>query len=1002
MHFHISTELESRDRLKILSHDLQDEIRDALMEKADGMFRWVQCQLDRLNDCWSLGDLCEVLDTLPTTLYETYERMLCAIDKKEFGGRVARRALVWLVTTLRPLTLSQLAQALAINRDNSASDSTIMTMQETDLIEICGSLVSFNERTRIITLSHYSVKEYLTSDMVADKTCFVHVARANFELATVSIYSIMLSIDKPYVDLRDRHDLSYYAMHSGLHHLANCLPEDDGPLLGLLLTFQNHVSNHRRSYATKWRYGPWITTISQLALYIIIRFGRVSLLRHYLDHHSVQLTEGANPLVYAAFYRDVPCIQVLLDQGLDVNIEATVPVGSGDMPSLPPLMTATRNHKYQEEVVSLLLARGNTVPRNAIHSVFQANVPGTCRAFTIQIRSQQGTDAMLSVNGGESRLHSLLRVEYVPPEYSNNVFEIARLLVEAGCDPAALNDSGLSPIHLALSKGTFQLVKWLIENGFRLPADAVLHAVRCPDSATLLPMLHLVFESGATGMLDVRDDNGCNALHLLLSHFTGAFHEEMEEALKLLLENGCEIDCQNHTGETPLHTAARLSTLRVVEFFIDQGAQLPYDVVNYCVTGNAFRTCGSEMSLLVRLVTIHGASCQARTIRGDNALHCLLSRDSSSREEEPIGEALFLLENGCDVHATSSSGVTVLETAIENGYLSIAQILLHQRAQPHADITPAGSDTRGNTVLHRLCYKIRSRRRLTDPNFMDRVKLLQEAGYDLARHANILNNQGHTPLGIVLRSRDPCPAIVSYLVHSGAKFSDVNPLFLDDLEWASDLRLPWYSDATEAYQRALAKHKITFGDVDRVYHLLVDHCKLPVPVVRRIMDAAEYWAYTKALRENLTIQSTLTDNSEPITLPVMPSIDTRYCMPCRVVFSCKPQGIDLDLSWDIQLSIRRQNVVYAVPLNIFVECVPFKPSRTDFGVWDEYTPEVQLNGRQRLAIEDIRSGDTLILELRRWKPELELEFFQIEVYFRMGPVDDRSMINHPPFSSESN
>ncbi|KAF9230407.1 hypothetical protein BU15DRAFT_83672 [Melanogaster broomeanus] len=185
MHFHISTELESRDRLKILSHGLQVEIWDALLKKADGMFRWVQCQLDRLNGCWSLGDLRSVLDTLPTTLYETYERMLCAIDKKEFGGRVAQRALVWLVTALDSLTLSELADALKTSIDNPASDSTFATMYETDIIEICSSLVSFDERTGWITLSHYSVKEYLTSDIVTDKTYFVHDAHANFELAVV-------------------------------------------------------------------------------------------------------------------------------------------------------------------------------------------------------------------------------------------------------------------------------------------------------------------------------------------------------------------------------------------------------------------------------------------------------------------------------------------------------------------------------------------------------------------------------------------------------------------------------------------------------------------------------------------------------------------------------------------------------------------------------------------------------------------------------------------------
>ncbi|KAF9231045.1 hypothetical protein BU15DRAFT_82883 [Melanogaster broomeanus] len=327
-----------------------------------------------------------------------------------------------------------------------------------------------------------------------------------------------------------------------------------------------------------------------------------------------------------------------------------------------------------------------------------------------------------------------------------------------------------------------------------------------------------------------------------------------------------------------------------------------------------------------------------------------------------------------------------------NGYLSIARILLDRFAQLHADITLAESvsgDARGNTLLHRLCYKLQRGDPVTDVHFMDRVKLLQEAGYDLARHANALNNQGYTPLGIVIQSRKHCPAIFSYLLHWGARFSDVNPLFLDNLEWASDL--PWYSDATEAYHRTLAKPKITFDDVDQVYHLLVEQCKLPLPTVRRIMDAAEYWAYTKALIKNSNIQSVLTDDSEPITLPVVLSIDTRYWMPRRVRFACKLRAIDHYLSRYIRLSIRRQSTVYTVPVHLQVESVPLEPPRTIFDVWDEHTPAVQLNGREQLSVKDLTCGDSLSLVFAPWEHapgRVELEFFQIDMYFTMRATDD--------------
>ncbi|KIJ06704.1 hypothetical protein PAXINDRAFT_103259 [Paxillus involutus ATCC 200175] len=935
MHFHIRTELESRDRLKTLAYDLREEIQDVLMEKADGMFRWVQCHLDRLNECWSLGDVRAVLGTLPATLNETYERMLNTIVTKEFGGRVAQRALIWLVTALEPLRISQLAEAVAISCDNPDLDTTIAPMHETDILEICGSFVSFNKWSSIVTLSHYSVKEYLTSGAITNKTYFVDHPRASLELASVSIHSIILFVHQPDVDM-DKHHLFHYALFSGFAHLADCVPEHNDTLLRLLITLQNQISVHRRSYENEKTFPNWMTRISQLALFIIIYFGHVSMLRHYLDRHSVQVTKEENPLVYAALYSDIFRVQMLLDKGLDVNIEATVTTIEAiyPPPKLPPLIAATYNRtpEYQEELLKLLLAQRCTVPSNAIHLVL-LHRDSLCKPSMIHILLEHGADGTSLKAGGNNCLHTLL-----------------------------------------------------IANGFQLPPDAILQFPR-GRPMECLPMLQMLIDNGAA--VDVWDDYGCNALHTLLRISHHVQQEMFEAACKLLLAAGCDINQQNHAGETPIHLAVWNWTQDgAMDFLLHQGAQFPADMVSHAARDSPGRFPETLMPHLVRLVKMYGASCQELTVGANNALHCLLGSEKGSRGElmEPF---LFLLENGCDFCATNSSGVTPLGAAIENGYLSIARNLLSRVAQPHADITRSDcADSQGNYLLHRLCYKFRllhdSFDSITNNKFMERANLLQEAGYDFKRHVNTPNNQGFTPLCIVLTRLDHRHAIVSYLLDAGAKFSDVNPLFLDRFQWASGL--PWYRDATEAY---LARPKISFADVARVCHLLTNRCKLSLPIARLIVDMAEYWACKKVIRSN--VRYTIGRGGEPIPLPALSS-GTRSWTPRRVMLSCKLPVVDIYTSGygELKLLIKRQKAMYTLPYRLCVRPASLDPAETEFVVWDNHTAAVQLNRGHQLVLEDLRSGDALSMEFWRCagsSEELELEFFQIDMYFAMRSTD---------------
>ncbi|KIJ63625.1 hypothetical protein HYDPIDRAFT_29421 [Hydnomerulius pinastri MD-312] len=1022
MKSHIETELESRDRLKKLKNDLKEKIRVRLMEKADGMFRWVQCQLDRLNDCWSPGDINEVLDTLPTTLYETYERILSTIDRKEFDSRIARRALMWLVSALEPLRLSSLAQALTINSATLKWDPDIAPMCATDILVICRSLVIYDEEREIVSLSHYSVKEYLTSALAADSKYFVELPSASLELASVSIQSLILLGHQP--DDVDPHMIAY-TLFSGLRHLADCAPTENESLLRLLFALQDQIPNIRRQSKAvlqalwSWRHEDWyyLTEFTQPALYIIIRFGHLSLVQHYLDHHPVHATETDNPLVYAVYSGDIPRVRMLLDAGLDINLHGEFCFFRRWIRVLP-LIAALKipGVKHREELIRFLLARGSRIPEDIIHTALRRRSGELCPPSVIRVLLDYGADARSLADNGDNPLHSLVCEHRTP---HTDILEILHLLVEAGCDPTASGSGGLSFLQLAIRMGHESVVRWLVESSVQLPPFPILDAVRNPD--VTLTMLHLLIEQGVD--VDVSDHEGNSALHVFLCGNAMEYHDT--EVMRLLVDRGCKIDSKNNAGETPMHVAAQRGDSSAVDFLVDEGASIPEDIVNYTAKG-----AHENPQVLVDLVLKHGASVHGHNTDDGTPLHSLLRSytfygNIDSDMKDSLREAVqVLLDNGCNIHAVDLSGDTPLHIAARNGLASIVRYLLDRGAQPGANIIWAVAqnvhsslreisrmlllrvthssnklflrDTKGNSLLHVLCEQLRNGHHFTnkpDDGFVERVQLLQEAGYDLDGCANATNNQGDTPLQIALQHSQTtiCPQTISYLVGIGAKFSRVKYLFLDNFAWAS--HLPWYPDIVEACRDALARPRTTSRDVLHVYRLLLRQ-RLPPAVIKVIMNMAEYWVVKSIVHNDLALINQ--ENSKPISLPAVTE-DVRGWTPRRLVFSCKPRGseysivVALDanehrllegrsLSDWAYLRIKHEGALYSLPCRLRVENSPGIPAKTTYAIWDDRLARDESWGKE-IAVKDLTADDMVLVNIFQTSSGVALDFVQIDMYW---------------------
>jgi hypothetical protein len=112
-------------------------------------FRWTDLQVKRLRLCPTADDFRNALDNLPKSLEETYHRALETIPEVHQGRM--RKVLIWLTSSLRELTSSEVAAIVAFPFVE-------------DVLRICTSVlitVIDGDFRETIKLAHFTVKEFL-------------------------------------------------------------------------------------------------------------------------------------------------------------------------------------------------------------------------------------------------------------------------------------------------------------------------------------------------------------------------------------------------------------------------------------------------------------------------------------------------------------------------------------------------------------------------------------------------------------------------------------------------------------------------------------------------------------------------------------------------------------------------------------------------------------------------------------------------------------------------
>ncbi|KAF2803872.1 uncharacterized protein BDZ99DRAFT_164571 [Mytilinidion resinicola] len=151
-------------RSQISKHSqLQEKIRNEILNSVDGMFLLARLHMDSLMSQPTVGHINRALVDLPRGqkgLDKTYDKAVERVDEQpEASRRLARNILSWVSHARRVLSVRELQHALAVHPDMADPDEDFLPDVEI-LGSICAGLVRVDTGSDTVQLVHKTTEEY--------------------------------------------------------------------------------------------------------------------------------------------------------------------------------------------------------------------------------------------------------------------------------------------------------------------------------------------------------------------------------------------------------------------------------------------------------------------------------------------------------------------------------------------------------------------------------------------------------------------------------------------------------------------------------------------------------------------------------------------------------------------------------------------------------------------------------------------------------------------------
>ncbi|KAI9666565.1 MAG: hypothetical protein M1821_004501 [Bathelium mastoideum] len=453
---YIRRQLRINCRLRALDQATKQNVEKTLVEGAEGMFRWVFCQIEELKKLKLMRPryVQSVLRSLPPTLDETYERILVGLESCH---QEALTALTWLAFTKECLTVEELAEACIIEPDRSTPIINEERFPPEEILQVLSSLVvenvtmvfqygyNFQVPVKEIRLAHFSVKEYLVSDRIKKGQASLFSIEARLSKAFIAeccmAYITYYSQSAQRTASREyllRFPLLRHACYCWYQYYRESELDDEGGITDIVT---------QKISSEAWR-SSWDTV--------------VDLIGPILPYRSPY--EPQSPLYLAAILGLNRVVGQLLQAGATSDIDA-------------------RGGSYGSALQGALHFNHPQTVRTLLEAGANADLYGVISGTALQNALDKG---MVALPLAQSINLNATSEEEPDDSYDlefRDALDHAKLLLEAGADSNVIGGEWGSPLILAAAKGLDEFVSLLLQHGAD-PNLAVCAAENLGDEIT--------------------------------------------------------------------------------------------------------------------------------------------------------------------------------------------------------------------------------------------------------------------------------------------------------------------------------------------------------------------------------------------------------------------------------------------------------------------------------------------------------------------------------------